>query len=624
MCGIAGIWDFNKTVVLNELKQFTDSLYHRGPDGSGYKLLDDQHLGFGHRRLSILDLSDAGKQPMQYGNERYTMTYNGEVFNFNEIKATLEAKGHQFVSTADSEVVLAAYAEWGADCLHRFNGMWAMAIWDNQEKSLFLARDRFGIKPLYYLQENNRFAFASETYAFKYLTDFNRSLDEKNVELVKLNEYALEGQGYTVFQNIYQLLPGHFTIIKRNGKVQQRRWYDIRDEVKPVKNSYDQHVNSFSELFEDSCRLRLQSDVPLATALSGGLDSTSVYSTVYQLINGGGVDRLNANSQKAFTAIFPGLKVNEFEYAKQASGFVNGDLIPIEIAPENLIETIKSETIKADYVGKPISSISAIYKGMKDYGISVSMDGHGVDEMLYGYRDMVYGLYNYYLYTPGENPSKINDVLSNLYHPDDRSRILHKTNKEIKEKINIESSLGFKIKSNLKKVMGKESFGVQDFIPVNHKALSDKPYCFKDYSYPQRMLYFEFFQNTLPSLLRNFDRAGMMNSVEIRMPFMDYRLVNYVFSLPIESKIGGGYTKRILRDAMRGKIDESLRTRTFKVGIQSPLEYWLGGQLKEWAMDNLEGDAKLNFERAINENNLSSAVVGKAWSEINLKLIREN
>ncbi|MEZ4720829.1 MAG: asparagine synthase (glutamine-hydrolyzing) [Flavobacteriales bacterium] len=623
MCGIAGIWDFQQRVSLNTLQRFTDSLSHRGPDGAGYELLYEGSLGLGHRRLSILDLSELGKQPVSYAGQRYWLTYNGEVFNFSDIKRELETKGHVFRSSSDSEVVLAAYAEWGAECLEKFNGMWAIAIWDDREKSLFMARDRFGIKPLYYmLQPGRQFAFASETRSFKFLDGFERSVNAHMVDLCTDNEYALEGIGYTIFDHIYQLLPGHYMIVRAGTmQIQQKRWWDIREQHVETKDTLGDQAQAFYSLFRDACKIRLQSDVPLATALSGGLDSTSVYSTVSDLLRTESLERVNANSQRAYTAVFPGLKVDELEYATIAAAFVGSKTHQIQVEPEALIERLEYETQMGDYLGRPISSISAVYRGMKSDGISVSMDGHGVDEMLYGYRNMVYGLYNHSLYTRGMNPQPYADVLLNMYYSNDRDSVKSRFEKELQQKQRSERQWNYKVKAILKSVLKGNGYGGDEFVPVHLPELSDRPYRFEDYPYPERMLYFEFFQNTLPALLRNFDRAGMMNSVEIRMPFMDYRLVKMVFGLPQASKIGQGFTKLVLREAMRGKMDESLRTRTYKVGISSPMETWFNRYLKDWALSHTQGEVKHSLEHAYKHNTLSAAIVNQAWKQINAKLI---
>ena len=622
MCGISGIYHLNREAIdLNELQSFTDSMLHRGPDASGYELLDQSTLGLGQRRLSILDLSASGKQPMYYADARFCITYNGEVFNFLSIREELKSFGHSFKSDSDTEVILAAYMQWGPLCLKKFNGMWAMAIWDDLNKELFLARDRFGIKPLYYVnEEGKRFMFASETRAFKFLKSYTRRHNQQLLNLNLVDPYAIEGLGYTIFDNILQLLPGHFMIVKRGEKAVQTRWWDIRECSVEVPKTFEEQAEKFYEIFRDACRLRLISDVPVGTALSGGLDSTAVYSTVYDIMQHESLGRVNKDAQRAFTATFSGLQHDEKEYAALAAAYTGGPITYLESDAYHLAEKVERDTELCDFINNaPISSIASVYEGMRKNGIIVSMDGHGVDEMLYGYRDMVYALYNDALWNGSiSDLSEYESVLTELYHHSQRDEVKSRFTRQSNEKKLRESSLKFKLKKVIK---GRDDS--KEYLPTNLPALSNQPYDFSSKSLGDRMVYNEFFQHTLPALLRNFDRAGMINSVEIRMPFMDWRLVAYTFALPISSKIGEGYTKRVVREAMKGRMEESLRTRTYKVGIGSPVEHWLNGSLKSWALDTIDDKLiKAEAELALkNGDQWSAKQVRDIWQSINLKLI---
>lgn len=623
MCGISGIYQLDGSKVeLSSLERFNNSMTHRGPDDAGIELLDKDSLGLAQRRLSILDLSPMGHQPMNFGDGRFVITYNGEIFNFQEIKDSLISKGHQFKTETDTEVILAAYMEWGPLCLKKFNGMWAFAIWDNLNKELFLARDRFGIKPLYYLcEEDKRFVFASETRAFKFLDGFNREIDEIKLHHNLIDAYALEGLGHTIYKQIYQLLPGHFLIVKRQEKVAQKRWWSIEDCHPDVPKSYTEQCEKFYELFRDACRIRLVSDVPVATALSGGLDSTAVYSTVFDIIKKESLGRVNKDAQRAFTATFKGLPNDERLFAQAAANYTGGPITFLETDESGLAAKVEKDTMLSDFIGtSPISSIASVYEGMRHNGIVVSLDGHGVDEMLYGYRDMIYGLYNHAIWN-GKSAQALDyrNILSEMYHPENRAHFISKSNRDLEEKKIRESGLKYVLKKLLKKEQPNK-----DYLPIELTELSDKPYDFSNKSVSERMVYYEFFQHTLPALLRNFDRAGMMNSIEIRMPFMDWRLVSYVFALPTESKVGNGFTKRILRDAMKDRMDESLRKRTFKVGIGSPVDYWMNGILKTWALDMTSDMAlKSKMELAFKNNGkLDYSLVREIWQNINLKLIK--
>jgi asparagine synthase (glutamine-hydrolysing) len=267
----------------------------------------------------------------------------------------------------------------------------------------------------------------------------------------------------------------------------------------------------------------------------------------------------------------------------------------------------------------PITSIASIYKGMKSAGITVSLDGHGVDEMMYGYKNMVATLYQYYLWNGNHHDAlTAGETLVNMYHPVDQNKGWDKIKEQLKAKRERENSFIYRFKQLLP---AKSRFD-RDFIPVKLPALG-KTYDFSGHPLDNRMLLYETFQHTLPALFRNFDRASMMNGVEIRMPFMDYRIVEFLFSLPPEYKFGSGKTKLLLREAMKNHLPPAIRDRTFKVGIASPAEAWFNGLLHEWLMDQtqsmpvrvaLEKDKKVTGK-------ISKQMVMKAWKEVNLKLI---
>jgi asparagine synthase (glutamine-hydrolysing) len=402
--------------------------------------------------------------------------------------------------------------------------------------------------------------------------------------------------------------------------LKQKRWWHIEDHLhKEIPKTLEEQATKFYEIFRDACRIRLISDVPVATALSGGLDSSAVYSVLYDILQKESLGRVNKDSQRAFSAIFPGLPQNEKEYADAAASFVGGKVNYIETDFDNLAQTVAKETELCDFIStSPITAISAVYKGMRANGITVSMDGHGVDEMLFGYRDMAYSLYNYSLWQGSKAEAEsYSSVIANMYHPDSQAAQQAKFRKEITEKVNRENHILYKVKRLI-----KPNANSKEFLPVNLPSLSDRPYDFNIKPLPERMVYHEFFLHTLPALLRNFDRASMINSVEIRMPFMDWRLVTYVFSLPTSSKIGQGFTKLLLREAMKGKMDETIRTRTFKVGIDSPVEYWFNGSLKEWVLDTVkDSQQKEELLKAYKTGGLSTNQVRDTWLGMNLELI---
>lgn len=503
MCGIVGILNRSAPIDQQELLRFTDMLTHRGPDGRG--ALVDANLGLGHRRLAILDLSPDGRNPMSYGGadgQRYWITYNGEVYNFLELRAELEGLGHVFRTGTDTEVVAAAYVQWGEDCLLRFNGMWAFAIWDREERSLFLARDRFGIKPLYYWNGPSRFAFASEMKAFPALDGFEARLDEEAARLALANAQAAEGTRTAAILRGIERLPAGCTLRIRAGEAPVlRRWWNTRDHLVAVPRRYEEQVEMFRGLFLDAVRLRLRSDVAVGTCLSGGVDSSAIASAMAHVagqpagahVAGRPVGSGTRNApdwRHAFIACFPGTMLDERVYADMVVEHTGAIAHHWNFDQNDALGHIVDSVWATEdlYPGLTVP-IWSIYREMRRGGVTVSLDGHGGDELLGGYT--------WYLDWP------MNQLNDGLY---------------------------------------------QDF----HATL-------------------------LPSILRNFDRCSMAHGIEVRMPLMDWRLVCMGFSLGAEAKIGGGYTKRVLRDAMAGLMPDTVRRRRSKLGFNSPMIEWLNG-----------------------------------------------
>ncbi len=523
MCGIAGLLNFNSAPVQrDELVRFTDALAHRGPDGRG--LLFDGALGLGHRRLALLDLSRRGRCPMPFEDSlpvhvgarvrgtmaawsnagcedatqtpyRYWLTYNGEIYNFIELRQELAAMGHRFRSESDTEVVLAAYAQWGEACLTRFNGMWAFALWDRVKRTLWLARDRFGVKPLYYAQTATRFAFASEMKAFPALDGFNATLNTDIVPAYLQSSYAIEGtRTDTLFAGVHRLPAGHSMRVSAEGAVTVSRWWETADHFPAVPTRYEDQVEQFRALFLDATRMRLRSDVPVGTCLSGGVDSSAVASTMAQLHRTSGADltRTPGDWRRAFIADFPDTALNERAYADEVVAHTGAKAhywrFDQQEALQHILDSVWS---MEDVYGGLATPVWCLYRELRRAKVVVSLDGHGADELLGGYA--------WYL----------------------------------------------------------------DWMQTQANA----------------NLYRDFHSTLLPAILRNFDRCSMAHGVEVRMPFMDWRLVTFAHALPASSKFGGGYTKRILRDAMAGIMPDRVRLRRFKIGFNSPMIEWYNGGL---------------------------------------------
>ena len=630
MCGIAGIWNKNgRELSEASLRRFTDSLAHRGPDGRGYQIFNKE-IGLGHRRLSILDSRSIADQPMHMTGQNLHIIFNGEVFNFIELRKELLAKKWRFRTDSDTEVILAAYKEWGMDAFHRFNGMWAIALWDNEKQELLLCRDRFGIKPLYYLNTENQLAWASETKAFNELDEHRMSIDENMLQICMADTYALEGKGHTLFQGLKQLLPGHFIRIQKGDAIEQKRWYDIQDRKLEIPESYETQQENFREIFKEACKLRMRSDVTMATALSGGVDSTAVYGMVHSLMKEHVAERSPSDWQRAFVAVFPGTDKDERAFAELAVKHTGGSAEYIEQNLKNLPERILQSTQHFHNLSStPILALMGVYEGMHKAGVTVSLDGHGVDEMLYGYRDMVYqGFEHQKWHGKREEAEASRDVLVGLYAEEIRAEKNTRFTSDIKAAFHRRNSIIHKVGKLIKRNPNPQIVA-RNLLP----SLSNRPYDFGRMNPFDRMVHDEFFLRTLPSLLRNFDNAAMLSSVEIRMPFMDYRMVEMAFSLPYSSKIGGGYTKRILRDSMKGVMPEAIRNRTFKVGLGAPTKEWFSGPLKDFLGDQLSSTGFKEhsllstkdiegFKERQHRGEWNEATAAQMWIALNAHLIQ--
>lgn len=607
MCGVAGIWKFNHSALsYDTLGRFTDSLEHRGPDGSGYHIFTDTNLGLGHRRLSILDLSEAGKQPMTRAGEKYWITFNGEIYNFIELRQQLQREGMTFHTETDTEVILSAYERWGFDCFDKFNGMWAIAIYDTDAKKLLVCRDRFGVKPLYYtFKQGEFFAFASETIAFKHLDNFALIPDEHIISRCIDNPVPIEGTGYTIWQNIFQLLPGHFFEIEASTRdIKQNRWFSIPKTE--TKLGYEEAKEEFLSIFKDALKLRLRSDVPVATALSGGLDSSSVYATLYKLKSENlSSERVDYNNIKGFVATFDGTEQDEASYAHEVVDFCKGDAKFLKTDFNSIIQNIETSTrLFNEITATPINVLGDVYKSMRADKYLVSLDGHGVDEMLYGYRSLVGMAINESIMSlDSEYEKDLSETYIAMYHnhlQEEAHKNLNKKSDNLKNLLAINSDAGkikYRLKRRLKKLLPDhpdyhfpDSKIHNSFLLKNSgvlKQLSDQPVDLNFYSSAERELAIDFYHRNIPYNMRDFDRAAMQHGVEIRMPFMDYRLVNFVFSLPMHYKVGHGFTKRILRDVMKGTLPEHVRKRTLKIGMGAPIHEWFNGPLNEYLMDTV-------------------------------------
>lgn len=590
MCGIAGIWNFDRRPVGRAaIDAFTDSLAHRGPDGRGVWTGDADGIALGHRRLSILDLSDDGSQPMSSADGRYTITYNGEIYNFLELRAELERKGHVFRSASDTEVILAAYREWGPEMLPRFNGMWAFAIYDNRERSLFIARDRFGIKPFLYHLGEKRFAFASELKAFRRLDGFASALDRESAAVFLRNGFGVEGTERTMLQEVRRLPAGHYGVL-RDGRLTMVRWWNTLDHLVEPPSSLAAQAERFRELLYDSIRLRMRSDVAIGTCLSGGFDSTAVVCALADIGRTRRDLRQATDWQRAFIATFPGASNDERAEAEVAANYsgVRASFLPVTDA--DALAGIDSVLTDFDdvYIGLP-TAVWLLYRELRRAKVVVSLDGHGADELMGGYVPMAEGSGLFH----GAGTA-LRTAL--FYHP--AFELLRRAARAVRR----DPESAFLMPHVPSPGEAFTPLGMNDRLPERWGAAN-------------HMLYQMFHSRVLPTILRNFDRMSMAHGVEVRMPFMDWRLVAYLFSLPDASKIGGGYTKRVARLGMAGKMPDGIRLSRRKVGFNSPLPEWFNGPLRPWVREILDGTGEHDLiNMPLLRSYVSEQTAGRSWA----------
>lgn len=566
MCGIFGYIGNLERVTA---ERCLHTLRHRGPDGWG--VWSDEGITLGHRRLSILDLSETGQQPMSFGGGRYWITFNGEVYNFLEIRADLEAKGYVFRTESDTEVILAAYGEWGESCQLRFNGMWAFAIWDTVERRLFLSRDRFGKKPLFYAElPNGDFAFASEMKALLPLLP-RVEADQHLIKGMTLrSSFAYEATERCLIKGIKRFLAGHCGWV-RNGRLQAHRWWNTLDHLPAIPDSYDQQVETLRELLLDACRLRMRSDVTIGTGLSGGLDSSSVLSALAHVNRThGGEARLSSDWQHAFVASFPGTPLDETRFAQRVAEHVGiqAEILPIDPARQigdlqRMLYLYEDITITS-----PIPFMS-LYGRIKQAGVTVTIDGHAADELFGGYPiDWAYALVD-----AGIDLREINQVLD-LYEHD-------KTDDS-----NQFPTQGNRLTTYAKRIgitLAKYALGMHSNLDPTY---TQHPR-WKQLDHLGRALFWQTHSFVLPTILRSYDRYGMANSIEIRMPFLDWRIATFALALPWNTKIRRGYSKTIIRDAMAPYMPYDIAYRRTKIGFNSPIVDWMRGPLRSFFLDTL-------------------------------------
>jgi asparagine synthase (glutamine-hydrolysing) len=639
MCRIVGFLDLNfrNSYSLEEtIISMRDALLHGGPDDAGIFIDRDFPLAFGHRRLSILDLSPLGHQPMEV--ENLVITYNGEVYNFREIRKELEDEGYKFSSNSDTEVILKAFHRWGFSAVHKFRGMFAFALWDKKDKKLILCRDRIGVKPLYYYYKSGLFMFASELKAFHKHPKFEKKLNLTGLWLYL--KYGYIPAPYSIFENVYKLKPGHFLILDQRGNIEEFPYWRVeeyflrgrREREKWLKRSEEDLAKELEEVLTESFKLRLVSDVPVGMFLSGGIDS----STVCALLSKEGI------KLKTFTIGFYEKEYNEAEYAKRVAEYLGTDHMELYCTQKEAFEIIpKLPEIYDEPFGDSSAIPTYLVSKLAKSQVKVSLSADGGDEQFCGYT-------RYWLIL--KRISKLSKVpFSNLFanvlgliHPDLALKLYNAFRPMLPKYTNFRDKY-IRLRNVLKAKDFREHYdlAISYFLEEDLKLLGIEPsekkelnkWLLADGLAPLSSMMLLDLKTYLPDdILVKVDRATMNVALEGREPFLDHRIVEWTSQLAMEFKYKNGVSKSLLRKVLYKYIPKELVERP-KQGFGVPIHEWFKKELrvlymeylneervkKEGLFNHLEVKRLLEHylsDRGVNHNKLWLLFVFEMWREM--------
>lgn len=599
MCGIAGVIRFDNLLSAHYLQKMADIIAHRGPNDEGFYLLNkDQELilggdssdyqgqsiyapqdniikyidfqleiGLAHRRLSIIDLSPLGHQPLAIDDGSYWISYNGEIYNYSEIRCELEDIGCVFISQSDTEVILNAYKIWGTECLSRFNGMFSILIYDKVKECIFVARDRFGVKPLYYYQDQDGIYFASEIKQFTVLPNWTAELNHQRA-FDFLVHGVMDHTHETLFRQVYQLRGGEYAVIdlKQLKVLQQsglvhKRWYELK--ISQTKLSYTDACDEFKQIFIDSIKLRLRSDVNVGSCLSGGLDSSAIVLAM--------ADQLSDRQIKTFSACSHYAAFDESQYVKIVAKKTGAKSFYCYPDLTDLFNSSQTVTWHQDepFVSSSIYAQWQVFELAQNQSVSVMMDGQGADEQLAGYQ----GLYFQILLNQALRSGKIIKFVRELFY----LHKIHKYNVIISILKSILSLFPYVVTNYVGKLFGKQKYSHSWLNTSKLRYMRQDPLLNngENKANISATSYAQLIYNHLPMLLHWEDRNSMAHSIESRVPFLDYRLVEFNCSLPDDYKIAHGVTKKVLRDGLDSIMPKEIKNRMSKLGFVTPEEVWI-------------------------------------------------
>lgn len=568
MCGIAGVVSFGRPVLQPELSAALSVLAHRGPDATGEWVDETGRTWLGAQRLAIIDLRRAADQPMRVGP--LVVLHNGEIYDHPELRADLERRGHSFRTRSDTEVLGAAYLEWGHAMIGRLNGMFATAIWDTRDRSLFLCRDRFGEKPLYYAALPDRFIFASEPKAILRLRGGAAAADEEVLLRFIATGDVPDGTGRTFFDGVRQLQAATYATLKTGSVLAERRYWSIV----PARVGAREAGDALVALLEDSTRLRRRADVPLGATLSGGIDSTLAVALAARF---GPIRTILASV---------GGPSDELAHATRAAEQIGVPLQVVHVGPEDLVADIDRFVWHQDEPVPHTSQLAhwAVMKAARESGLKVLLEGQGADELFGGYHAPSFGHHWRDLVSGGRLVRVVGELRSYAR--------MHQ--------VPLTRPLAYLVAALLPRTIAERArrdvrgFGRSLVSPPGPEA-DDR--VGRRGSALGRELSMQLWRTSLPSILRYVDRNSMAHSVEVRLPFLDHRIAEFAAGLPSTSLVSDGVTKVVVRDALRRAGLPETADRRDKIGFATPERAWLHGALRGWARERVAAAARRPYYR---------------------------
>ncbi|HMW10076.1 MAG TPA: asparagine synthase (glutamine-hydrolyzing) [Bacteroidia bacterium] len=613
MCGITGIYGMSSGQSSSSIRLMNNAISHRGPDDEGYYV--DEQVALGHRRLAIIDLSPAGHQPMHSNDGNLEIAFNGEIYNFNDVKKLLT--GYAFKSGSDTEVILAAYQQWGKDCLHHLNGMFAFAIWDKSKQELFITRDRLGIKPVYYFSKDKMFLFSSEIRALLQSGIVPRKINRRVIH--EYFTYQTIHAPETFINNVFMLMPGHCMTINTSGINIERYWHIVENtDFSSSGKSYREVCEDINKLFFDAVNRRLISDVPFGAFLSGGIDSSAVV---------GAMSRIHSQPVKTFTIAFDESDFSEAKFAKLIADKFKTDHHEFLLKPEEFLNQLPEAMNALDHPSGDGPNSYIVSKITRQAGVTMALSGLGGDELFAGYPVFKRTELLYQKSWLWKLPLPLRQLLGKLItalkkdtasiklqqlllSPDASLQYSFPVSRQISNAQQLslfieEKFNGIDAVKEIIKELNKSSAGLPLFSQVSAAEIS---------SYMQNVL------------LRDTDQMSMAVALEVRVPFLDYKLVEYVMGVNDEYK-NPVYPKKLLVDSLGDLLPDEVVHRK-KMGFVFPWERWLKKELHAFCGDRIYALADRGFmnKEALTDRwqSFNEGKPGVRWLDIWLCVVLEH